>query len=217
MKKSFGRNETLPDFGEALIAGVDEAGRGPLAGPVIAAAVILPGLSFAARRQRKYVDSKQLKAADRVRLCEDIRRQSLACAVGRAEVEEIDELNILNANLLAMARALAALVVKPDLVLVDGNRVPDSDWPCYSIVGGDDRVEVISAASILAKVTRDEEMLRLHERYPAYNFAAHKGYPTKEHIQNLDRYGVCEVHRKSYRPVKQRLAARFKPLAGETS
>ena len=204
-EKVFGRSEILPNFGDALIAGVDEAGRGPLAGPVIAAAVILPPLKTP--RQRRYFDSKQHKVADRIRLCGGIRQQSLACATGHADVEEIDELNILNASLLAMKRALAALQIKPDLVLVDGNRVPDFDAPCYSVVGGDARVESISAASIVAKVTRDEEMLQLHARYPVYNFASHKGYPTREHIRNLDCHGVCEVHRKSYRPVRERLVA----------
>lgn len=199
----------MPDFGAALIAGVDEAGRGPLAGPVIASAVILP----TPHRRRRYHDSKQLGAGRRTRLSRAVRCEAVAWAVGRAEVEEIDELNIAEASLLAMARALAALAVTPDLALVDGNRVPYLDLPCYAVVGGDDRIEVISAASIVAKVERDEEMLQLHERYPIYNFASHKGYPTKEHIQNLDRYGVCSIHRKSYRPVRERLAAGRNPDA----
>ncbi len=202
-KRFFAKGEALPDFDAEMIAGVDEAGRGTLAGPVIAAAVILPR----ARRPRRYRDSKQLGAARRVRLHRAVRREAVACAVGRAEVAEIDEMNILHASLLAMARALAALAVTPDLVLVDGDRVPDLDLPCCAVVGGDDRVEVVSAASIVAKVERDREMLQLHEHYPVYNFAAHKGYPTREHIRKLDRYGVCDAHRKSYRPVRERLDA----------
>ncbi len=209
-KKSFGRGETLPDFSAALIAGVDEAGCGTLAGPVIASAVILP----APCPGRRYRDSKQLDVEARARLCRAVRREAVAWAVGRAEVEEIDEMNILNARLLAMSRALAALAVAPDLVLVDGNRAPDIDLPCHAVVGGDDRVVAISAASIVAKVARDEEMLQWHERYPVYNFASHKGYPTKEHIRNLDRYGVCGIHRKSYRPVRERLL-RSPPAGGQ--
>lgn len=197
------RGGALPDFGGGPVAGVDEAGRGPLAGPVVAAAVILPE----PRPERRYRDSKRLDAAAREQLCREARREAVAWAVGRADVREIDELNILNASLLAMARAVKALSVTPALVLVDGNRAPDVGLPCCAIVGGDDRVEVISAASILAKVERDEEMLRLHQRYPAYNFASHKGYPTAEHLRNLDRHGACRVHRRSYRPVRERLAA----------
>ncbi len=197
------RGEALPDFGGGLVAGVDEAGRGPLAGPVVAAAVILP----TPRLERRYRDSKRLDAGTREHLCREARSEAVAWAVGRADVREIDELNILNASLLAMARAVKALSVTPALVLVDGNRVPDVGLPCCAIVGGDDRVEVVSAASIVAKVERDEEMLRLHRRYPVYNFASHKGYPTKEHLRNLERHGVCRVHRRSYRPVRERLAA----------
>ena len=201
--KLFGRGEALPDFGDGLIAGVDEAGRGPLAGPVVAAAVVLP----TPRREHRYRDSKRLDAGTRERLCRELRGEAVAWAVGRADAREIDELNILNASLLAMARAVKALCVKPALVLVDGNRAPDVDLPCCAIVGGDDRVEVISAASIVAKVERDEEMLQLHRRYPVYNFASHKGYPTREHLRNLERHGVCREHRRSYRPVRERLVA----------
>ena len=208
----FARGEPLPDFGAVLVAGVDEAGRGTLAGPVMAAAVVLPR----SRRARGYRDSKRLDADERTRLCRLIRREAIACAVGRVEAAEIDEMNILRASLTAMARAVAALRVRPGLVLIDGNRVPGLDLPCYAVVGGDDRVEVISAASIVAKVERDRAMLRLHERYPAYNFAAHKGYPTREHVQNLDRHGVCSAHRKSYRPVRERLAGRALSARGGT-
>ena len=200
-KRIFGRREALPDFGNMLVAGVDEAGRGALAGPVIAGAVIFSRLPV----DGGYRDSKQLGPAKRKRLSLVAKREALDWAVGRAEVGEIDEINILNASLLAMARALASLRIAPDLVLVDGNRTPDAPFPCYAVVGGDCRVASISAASIIAKVERDLEMLRWHRRYPAYNFASHKGYPTKEHIRNLDRYGVSRIHRQSYRPVMERL------------
>ena len=198
-----GRDASLPDFGTALVAGVDEAGRGPLAGPVVASAVILPR----SRYTHRYRDSKQLGTAERTHLYRLIRKEAVACAIGRAEVAEIDEMNILRASLLAMARALSALEVTPDLALVDGNHVPGSDLPCYAVIGGDARIAAVSAASIVAKVERDWEMLQLHRRYPVYNFASNKGYPTKEHIRSLDRHGVCDVHRKSYRPVRERLAA----------
>ena len=207
-EKLFGRQEALPDFGDMLIAGVDEAGRGALAGPVIAGAVILPRPSAGG-----YRDSKTLDPAGRERLSLTAKSEAVAWAVGRCEAEEIDELNILNASLLAMARALASLAVAPDLVLIDGNRVPDVPFPCHAVVGGDSRVVSISAASIVAKVTRDLEMLRLHRRYPGYNFASHKGYPTGEHIRNLDRYGVSDIHRRSYRPVRERSGSRQPDMA----
>ena len=199
-KKFFGRREALPDFGNVLIAGVDEAGRGALAGPVIAGAVILSRSSVAAG----YRDSKTLDSASRERLSLVAKGEAVAWAVGRAEVREIDEINILNASLLAMARAIASLAVIPDLVLIDGNRAPDVPFPCHAIVGGDSRVASISAASIVAKVERDLEMLQWHRCYPNYNFASHKGYPTREHICNLDRHGVSSIHRQSYRPVRER-------------
>jgi len=180
-----------------LIAGVDEAGRGPLAGPVIAAAVILdparpiPGLA----------DSKTLGPARRERLAAAVRTQSLAWALGRADVAEIDRLNILQAALLAMRRAVAALNVAPEKVLVDGNRCPRLNCPCEAIVKGDAIVPAISAASILAKVARDAELLQLHERYPHYDFARHKGYPTAAHLAALRRHGPCPEHRRSFAPV----------------
>lgn len=181
------------------MAGVDEAGRGALAGPVVAAAVVLP-CTAAIEGCR---DSKQLTPERRLRIEARIKQQALAWAVAQASVAEIDRLNILNAALLAMSRALAALTVTPDQALVDGNRVPDAAVPVYAVVGGDACVNVISAASILAKTARDRMMAEMGCRYPDYNFAGHKGYATAEHIRLLHEVGVCAVHRRSYRPVKQ--------------
>lgn len=180
-----------------LIAGVDEAGRGPLAGPVVAAAVVLDP----ARPIAGLADSKKLGAARRERLAEEIRARALAWALGRADVAEIDRLNILHASLLAMQRAVAALAVAPGKVLVDGNRCPKLNCPCEAIVKGDATMPVIGAASILAKVARDAELRELHGRYPQYNFARHKGYPTAEHLDALRRYGPCPEHRRSFVPV----------------
>lgn len=185
----------MPDA--LLIAGVDEAGRGPLAGPVVAAAVILDP----ARPIVGLADSKKLSAARRERLAVAIRAKSLAWALGRAEVAEIDRLNILQASLLAMQRAVAALNVVPAKVLVDGNRCPPLACPCEAIVKGDATVPVIGAASILAKVARDAELRRLHDHYPHYNFAQHKGYPTASHLEALRRHGPCPEHRRSFAPV----------------
>ena len=184
-------------------AGVDEAGRGPLAGPVIAAAVILPdghGLSGLA-------DSKQLSEARREALATQIRDVAVAWAIGRAEVDEIDRLNILQASLLAMRRAVEGLTVRPRRALIDGNRCPELDCPAEAIVKGDATVPAISAASILAKVTRDQEMLSLDERYPQYQFARHKGYPTRLHLQALAEHGVSPVHRRTFGPVRRLLEA----------
>lgn len=184
-----------------LVAGIDEAGRGPLAGPVIAAAVILdPATPIAG-----LADSKQLTPRQREHLAESIRSRALAWALGRAEVEEIDSINILQASLLAMERAVAALKLEPSLALVDGNRPPRLACRVQTIVKGDATVPEISAASILAKVTRDAEMRELEMRYPGYGFAGHKGYPTAEHLQALDRIGVSPVHRRSFGPVKARI------------
>jgi len=184
-----------------FIAGVDEAGRGPLAGPVIAAAVILeepagiPGLR----------DSKMLSAAQRARLADEIRKRSLAWATGRAECVEIDRLNILQASLLAMQRAVESLQISPETALVDGNQCPQLDCEVRCIVKGDKLVPAISAASILAKVARDEEMIGMETEYPGYGFAQHKGYPTRQHIQALQALGPCEIHRLSYAPVKRNM------------
>ena len=180
-----------------LVAGVDEAGRGPLAGPVVAAAVILDPF----RPIAGLADSKKLSAARRERLADEIRARALAWALGRAEVAEIDRVNILQATLLAMERAVRALGVVPEQVLVDGNRCPSLPCPCQAIVRGDATTPAISAASILAKVARDAELRQLHERYPGYGFARHKGYPTAVHLDALRRLGPCPEHRRSYAPV----------------
>ncbi len=186
------------------MAGVDEAGRGPLAGPVIAAAVILdPEQPVEGIR-----DSKQLSASRRELLADRIRHQALAWSIGRADVAEIDRLNILQATLRAMQRAVMGLSVNPQRVLVDGNRCPEFHCPAEAIVKGDQKVEAIAAASILAKVARDREMAELDARYPGYGLAQHKGYPTKAHITALYEKGVTPHHRRSYGPVKACLAAR---------
>lgn len=180
-------------------AGVDEAGRGPLAGPVIAAAVILDD----ARPVSGLVDSKQLSAAKRELLAAEIRDKAVAWSIGRVDNLEIDRINILQASLLAMQQAVEALTVLPAQVLVDGNQCPRLSCNVTAIVRGDQSVPAISAASILAKVARDEEMIRLDELYPGYGFARHKGYPTREHIAALARLGICAIHRRSYAPVNQ--------------
>lgn len=181
---------------------MDEAGRGPLAGDVYAAAVILD----AGRPIRGLADSKQLSALARERLDDEIRHRALAWAVASADVAEIDRLNILYATLLAMQRAVARLVIRPDLVLVDGNRCPEIDLPVRAVVGGDRTVSEISAASILAKVARDRSMSRLDQAFPGYGFAIHKGYPTRHHVEALARLGPCPAHRRSFRPVREALA-----------
>ncbi|PCI13156.1 MAG: ribonuclease HII [Thiotrichales bacterium] len=186
-------NETM------LIAGVDEAGRGPLAGAVIAAAVILdPAFPI-----EGVTDSKKLSAKKRERLELEIKQHAIAWAVGRAEVEEIDEINILQASLLAMSRAVEQLPVKPSHVQVDGNQCPTISYPVEAIVKGDALIPAIGAASILAKVARDRELILLDEQYPQYGFAKHKGYPTKAHFSALEAHGVSPVHRRSFAPVRR--------------
>ncbi len=181
-----------------MLAGVDEVGRGPLAGPVIAAAVILdPSRPITGLR-----DSKKLTAARRAELAEIIEAQALAVGVGRAEVAEIDLLNILRASLLAMERAVANLAVQPDVVYVDGNITPTLAMPAVAIVGGDDRVASISAASIVAKVIRDREMDRAAAHYPNYGFERHKGYATAAHLEALERFGPSPLHRTSFAPIR---------------
>lgn len=188
--------------GEVLVAGVDEAGRGPLAGPVVAAAVILdPSAPVDGLR-----DSKQLSERRREYLAGQIKVRATAWAIALAGPDEIDEINILQASMLAMARAVAGLVVAPGKVLVDGNRCPRVAYPVEAIVGGDRSVEAISAASILAKVHRDRLMQELDARFPDYGFARHKGYPTKAHIEALGRLGPCPVHRRSFGPVRDCMA-----------
>ena len=182
-----------------LIAGVDEAGRGPLAGPVVVAAVILddlhpiPGLA----------DSKKLTALKRERLFDQIRAKALCCSIAEATVEEIDELNILQATLLAMQRAVNGLRLKPNKVLVDGNQLPVLDVLAEAIVKGDSKVQAISAASILAKVHRDMLCLEMHAQYPEYSFHLHKGYGTAAHLAALQEFGASPWHRKSFSPVAQ--------------
>jgi ribonuclease HII len=185
-----------------LICGVDEAGRGPLAGPVFAAAVVFhPGR----RAPNGIADSKVLTPRQRERLAGVIKARSLVWAVAWASVEEIDALNILQASLLAMRRAVESLGVAPDEVLADGLHCPELPCPVQAVVDGDAKVKVISAASILAKTARDAEMLRLHARFPLYGFDEHKGYPTPGHLKALRRYGVCEAYRRSFAPVRELL------------
>ena len=185
----------------ALTAGVDEAGRGPLAGPVIAAAVVLDRR----RTIRGLADSKTLSNKQRERLAAEIKRRAAAWAIGRAEVDEIDRLNILQASLLAMQRAVHALPEPPDLALVDGRHSPQLTCRVRAFVRGDARIRAISAASILAKVTRDAIMRDLDSLYPGYGFARHKGYPTRVHFAALAKLGACPVHRRSFAPVRQAL------------
>jgi len=188
----------------AICAGVDEAGRGPLAGPVVAAAVILDPRHPVAG----LADSKELSPARRELLAGQLRSYALGWSLGRADVEEIDRLNILQASLLAMTRAVAGLVPRPTLVLVDGNQLPDLPCEGRAIVGGDATVAEISAASILAKVARDQEMRELDVRYPGYGFATHKGYPTRQHLRALQELGVSVVHRRSFDPVRRLIVNR---------
>jgi ribonuclease HII len=186
------------------IAGVDEVGRGPLAGPVVASAVILdPNRPLVGLR-----DSKQLTAAARERLAVLIQEQSLAWALGRAEVAEIERLNIFQASLLAMERAVAALSIAPILALVDGKHCPPARCPIRAVVKGDQTLAAIAAASIVAKVARDAEMVALDSLYPGYGFGEHKGYPTRKHLAALEKLGLCPIHRRSFRPVRRCLKVR---------
>ena len=186
------------DYHGPGLAGVDEAGRGPLAGDVVAAAVMLdPARPIAGLR-----DSKKLSAARREQLALLIMERALAWSVARATVAEIDQLNILQASLLAMHRAVQALQPQPAYVLVDGNRLPRWPYPSAPVVRGDDRVPAIAAASILAKVQRDRELVELERRYPGYGFATHKGYPTAAHLEALRTLGVTPVHRRTFAPVR---------------
>lgn len=180
-----------------LSAGTDEVGRGPLAGDVVAAAVILPPEAGIAGLD----DSKRVSAAQRLVLSVLIRERALAWAIGRASVAEIDRLNILQASLLAMQRAVTALAVQPEMVFVDGNRCPLWHYRSRAVVGGDGLVPSIAAASILAKVTRDGEMETLDQQYPGYGFARHKGYGTRAHLEALAALGPCPIHRRSFAPV----------------
>ena len=195
----------LPPFeypqGYQLVAGVDEVGRGPLVGDVVTAAVILDpnnpieGLN----------DSKKLSEKKRLALLPEIKEKALAWAVGRCSPEEIDELNILQATMVAMQRAIAGLKVQPDLALIDGNRCPQLPMDSQAVVKGDLRIAEISAASIIAKVVRDQEMEELDKQHPQFGFAKHKGYPTKAHFEAIEQHGVISEHRKSFKPVKKAL------------
>jgi ribonuclease HII len=196
-KLSKGEQARLAWDPAGLMAGVDEAGRGPLAGPVVAAAVILDD----ARRIRGLADSKVLTPLMREKLYDQIMDKALCCSVAEASVEEIDTLNIFHATMLAMKRAVEGLRLKPAKVLVDGNRLPRIEILAEAIVGGDAKVKAISAASILAKVHRDRLLTRLHDEFPQYGFAAHKGYGTPEHLEALRAHGACPHHRKFFSPV----------------
>jgi ribonuclease HII len=188
----------MPRAAEVVVCGVDEAGRGPLAGPVYAAAVILDP----ARRVNGLADSKVLTAERREILAGRIKERAVAWAVACASVEEIDSINIFRAALLAMRRAVESLRVAPHEAWIDGTHCPDLACRARAIVDGDALHKVISAASILAKTARDAEMARLHERYPQYGFDRHKGYSTPEHLELLSRHGPCEIHRRSFEPVR---------------
>ena len=202
--KKFLRAEQLGlsyDTPGSLMAGVDEAGRGPLAGPVVAAAVILDEL----QPIEGLNDSKLLTPRRREQLFDEIRAKALCCCIAQASVEEIDTLNILQATLLAMRRAVEGLRLRPHRVLVDGNRLPLLKVPAEAIVRGDSKVKAISAASILAKVHRDRLCLELHAQHPQYGFDGHKGYPTPAHLAALREHGACPQHRRSFAPVRELL------------
>ncbi len=181
-----------------LLAGVDEVGRGPLAGDVVTAAVILDPENPV----EGLADSKKLSEKKREQLFIEIQKKALAWSISRCSVEEIDDINILQASLLAMHRAVVSLAIQPEFVVVDGNKLPKWNYPSQAIIKGDDKVPAIAAASILAKVTRDRELIALDQSYPGYGFAKHKGYPTKLHVAALQTLGITPVHRKSYAPVK---------------
>jgi len=192
------------------LAGVDEVGRGPLVGDVVTAAVILdPNQPIAG-----LADSKKLSEKKREFLAEQIKRQALAWSIGRASPQEIDQLNILQATMLAMTRAVEGLAIEPHHVMVDGNRCPQWRYSSEAVIKGDALIAEISAASIIAKVTRDQEMIALDAQYPAYGFAKHKGYPTPYHLQKLMEFGPLQEYRMSFKPVQLSLASRNGQLAG---
>ncbi len=185
-----------------LLAGVDEVGRGPLAGDVVTAAVILDPKNPI----EGLADSKKLSEKKREQLFNVIQEKALSFSIARCSVAEIDQWNILQASLIAMHRAVDFLHITPEYVAVDGNKLPKWHYPSEAVVKGDDKVQAIAAASILAKVTRDRELIAFDVEYPAYGFAKHKGYPTKVHMQAIETHGVCPIHRRSYAPVKKALA-----------
>ncbi|MDQ6982085.1 MAG: ribonuclease HII [Mariprofundus sp.] len=185
-----------------MLAGVDEVGRGPLAGPVVTAAVILsPDDPYLG----KYRDSKKVAEKKRLKLYHHIRKHAVAYSVSMSSIDEIDQLNILHATMLSMRRSVEGLAIVPAKVLVDGNRVPDLAVPAEAIIGGDDKVQEIAAASIVAKVIRDRMMAMFDLQYPGYQFSKHKGYGTKVHMDALREYGPCPIHRKSFAPVAKLL------------
>ena len=196
-----------------FIAGVDEAGCGPLAGPVVAAAVILDSQ----RPIMGLADSKKLSEKQRNHLFSIIKENALNFSIAKASVIEIDKLNILQATMLAMQRAVAGLSLTPGQVLVDGNRLPNFTIPALAIVKGDSKISAISAASILAKVTRDALMVAYHEQFPNYAFHIHKGYGTKQHFAEIEQYGWSEIHRRSFNPVKTLLSKQIRGENGQTS
>ena len=193
--------ELFHNIESVMLAGVDEVGRGSLAGPVIAAAVILNPENPI----QGLMDSKKISEKKRNILAIEIREKALAWAIGRAEHDEIDSINILQASLLAMKRAIESLTIKPELVLVDGLNCPEIIYKVEAVIKGDSKIPAISAASIIAKVARDKEMTALDSQYPGYGFSRHKGYPTKMHVAALKVLGVSTIHRKSFAPVKQLL------------
>jgi ribonuclease HII len=190
-----------PPINISCLAGVDEVGRGPLAGDVVAAAVILPEKHSI----QDLADSKMLTAHQREALYKEIIEQSIDYSVARASVAEIDQYNILQSTMMAMRRAVMGLKIKPDFVAVDGNRLPKWEYPAEAVVKGDGRVEVISAASIVAKVVRDAEMLEYESQYPGYGFAKNKGYGTAQHMEALKRLGATPIHRRTFAPVSENL------------
>lgn len=205
MKKTVKEKQELPEFeyptGYSLVAGIDEVGRGPLVGDVVTAAVILdPNNPI-----EGLTDSKKLSEKKRLALYPEIKEKALAWAVGRCSPEEIDQFNILQATMVAMQRAIEGLSIQPDLALIDGNRVPTLSMDAIAVVKGDLRVQEISAASIIAKVVRDQEMEDLDKLHPEFGFAQHKGYPTKAHFAAIEQHGVIDQHRKSFKPVKRAL------------
>ena len=198
MRRFAGEQQAFSWLAPGLLAGVDEAGRGPLAGPVVAAAVILDDL----HPIQGLADSKLLSPGRREKLFDEIRAKALCVSIAEASVEEIDRLNILQATMLAMKRAVEGLRLLPQNVLVDGNRLPVLKVPAEAIVKGDAKVPAISAASIVAKVQRDRLCAELHAQWPDYGFDVHKGYPTPVHLEALRRLGACPAHRRSYAPVR---------------
>lgn len=197
-----GLEESLSGMGHQAICGVDEVGRGPLAGPVVAAAVILPkGIEIPG-----IDDSKKLTHEKREKICRLIFEAEIPCAIGIIDNKTIDEVNILRASLLAMRKAVSELAKTPDCLLVDGSYcIPNLKQPQYAIIGGDARVKSIGAASIVAKVTRDRIMAKYQEIYPQFSFSVHKGYPTPQHLAELEEHGPCAIHRRSFAPVMRRI------------